>query len=212
MKKNVLSTQRATVEVAVSGQLDLNDVLSIVVTRAEQKYHAEIARLRAAIKDEEGNMNRLWKQACAAVREAAAAAHASQVALLRSVIEPLGGAVTHDIERCDNVKHVLEHGKIETYIIVRGSDRCYYATFTVTADAPQTVRVLHADAKKAEERLNQLKTEAVGWCKKLQNVPMLERQYRAKIAEKKLAEAEGGQELLDTLTSDLDQAILSLPG
>ena len=57
---------------------------------------------------------------------------------------------------------------------------------------------------------NAAAAEAVEWKKRSMQMPSLERRYRARLAETRIAQAEGGQELLDTILGDVRKDVLRL--
>ncbi|MCB5270573.1 MAG: hypothetical protein LHW56_01865 [Candidatus Cloacimonetes bacterium] len=71
--------------------------------------------------------------------------------------------------------------------------------------------ILDAEAYKEQvERGVLLSEQVLEWKKKLAQLPMLERQYRAKLVEQALSSSEAGREILGALTLDLEERIAAL--
>ena len=86
-----------------------------------------------------------------------------------------------------------------------------FSGFALKADLSQEVLTMRKTLIELQEALRLKNTEAIEWRKKLSNIPQLQRQYQAKIAEYRLNQTTRGAEILKLLTEDLEQKMLALP-
>lgn len=197
----------------ISGNLDVSDVLSVVTSRAEERYSAEIGRCRseAAIL-EETNAKLRTEVERLAVKEAVEP-HDENVKALRTAIKAFGCTVsiTATNRHIHKTLPTNDEGELTAIVSIR-TNRSYNSIDLLVSTKPS--EELQAKAKEIEknaEKIRAINNEAISWKQKLNNVPMLERRYRAKIASTKLQNSEDGQKLLSLLTDDLEDSILALP-
>jgi predicted RNA-binding protein len=191
-----------------NGSLNMDDVLTVVTSRAETNFNQNLAEakkkasaLEKDIKAKQDKIGKMLETECLAqVKE--------KVDALRPTIESMGGKVTAKPEE-RNSKDV-----IRTHVIIQYTNTNSYnnqITFTVEGAKSNDILEQEKELSDLHEALTTVQQEALGWRKKLQSIPTLERQYKAKIAEAKLATSEDGLALLDILTGDLEKSMLALP-
>lgn len=206
MSNNTLSL------LSVSGDLDVSDVLSVVTSRAESLYTKRLAEAREVASQRAEDVEKARKAVANQATKEAKAAEKSKVDALREAVKALGGTVKVSVE-CGWNQHADElrlddDGNLVAGVTV-GSG--YGSDFRVRTKPSQTLAALVTALEAAKADHAEAQKEALGWRKKLSSVPALERQYRAKLAEAKLAESEDGQAVLDLLQKDLDETLLALP-
>lgn len=175
----------------ISGNLDISDVLSVVTSKAEERYSAEIERCRAEIATlEEANTKLRTEIKKQAVKEAVEP-HEENVKTLRTAVKVFGGTVSIVATERYHQKTLPtnDEGELTASVCVKAgkNNNHHYNTEFLMAVKPS--KELQAKAKEVEdntEKVRVLNVEAVSWKRKLNNVPMLERRYRAKIASTKL--------------------------
>lgn len=194
----VLETQTTLSDFTVGGNLDISDVLSVVTARAEERYSQKITECQQRVKDIREEIKGIRKSLEDVAKRTLEGLTASKVKKLTPTIEEMGGTV--------EVSYNLNNPSAAIRICV---DRYNGVSFTITAEHdPKALDAI----KDLEAKVSESLDEAVGWKRKTANIPMLERRYRAKVAESKLATSDSGQELLRLLTDDLDATIEALPG
>lgn len=201
--------------VNLSGSLNVNDILSVVTSRAETTFHKELAKAKKVLEDANAHRKAIAEQLYAAYRKEYNAIAQALVAAIKPAIEALGGKVS--VTKLDD--HTAKSlsrtdGKIVASVSVLGNveqNSYYNAKFQKGEDPSEAFLALEADLKKADEAVTEAQNVALGWRQKLAQIPVLERRSRAKIAEAKLAESEDGTALLDMLTKDLESEYLALP-
>jgi len=198
----------------LNGTLDVNDILSIVTSRTETKCHAELAAAKAclagaeeALKEAEKSANTQYLKECRAAAEGVA----SQ---LRPVVTGLGGVVV--IPKIEDYRGLRrernQDGQLQMQVVVRSDKSSNYgAEFLAKAAPSAELLALEAKIEEAKDEVSRCSAVALEWRKKLSNIPMLERQTRAKLAEAKLSETEDGQKVLELLSKDTEATFLALP-
>lgn len=213
--------------VSLSSTLDVGDVLSVVTSRAESRFHTELSEAKKRLSEAEKTAKRLDKEATELYKAECKAAADAVAKKLRPAVESVGGKVfvnqkvfvhqnvfvnqkdSYRIERRER----NDEGKLTQSVTVKNNTGGYNSDcqFTATAEPSEALVALEASVEAAKEDVTKRQAEALGWRKKLANVPLLERRARAKLAEAKLAESEDGQKVLDLLTDDLEAEFLALP-
>jgi len=201
----VVASAGALADFTVGGNLDISDVLSVVTSRAEERYSNEIVRCRneaAATKEE---MDALQVSVDKLAGREAVAAHREVAQNARDGLKPLGYAVTLIARRYQ----ILSEGKL--FSVLRISQKNHSTTETqLTAEPSEKLLVKYEELAEMKTAIAVFKEDALNWKRKLNNVPMLERKYRAKIATTKLASDAKGQELLALMEDGLDDEIDAL--
>lgn len=199
--------------VNLNSTLNINDVLSIVTSQSETRYQGELqkakAELKAANEHRDGIRSSLKKQ-CA--QEYAAAA-ATIVAVLEPTVKSLGGTIeAHKSPNHHTENLTRNNGKIVAHATVYGNERgAYGTTFSTSVEPSEKFKELETSLAAAEEDIKRIQSIALQWRQKLADIPALERRCRAKLATRKLAETQGGQELLEALTQEIEAAFDSPP-
>ncbi len=180
----------------------------VVTSRAEREFNTrlgeakrELSNLEKEIKVKDAEIKKkTTEEALATVTE-----HADQ---LRPIIVQLGGTV---ITQQANLYGVDAENNVGGIVQVKGESN-YNASFSKQVPKSKVLKAL--EEERAELITKKAETEqlAMSWKKKLTQIPSLERQYKAKIAEAKLSQSADGKEMLDLLTADLDKNMLALPG
>jgi protein subunit release factor A len=193
--------------IAIQGNLNMDDVLSVVTSRAERSFNTSFAEaktkvssLEKAIKAKQTEIKKRTDEECLAlVTDKANAA--------RPGIEALGGTVTALAQGCSR------EGNLQASIEIKKGNGGYNSSvdFSYKGDKSKVLLAMEQELTDLQEKLSEATQEAMGWKKKISSIPTLERQYKAKIAEAKLASSQDGQALLDLLTEDLEQNMLALP-
>jgi hypothetical protein len=212
MSKN----ENALSVVKLSGKLDVADIISVVTSRAETKFHGELEVTKVRIVEAQATVKQLDSEACALFKKECRALADAMAKKLRPGVESVGGKVTvvakdsYEVNerRRDGDGFLTQDVKVTSNTTGRhNSQMCFKAT----GEPSKALVALEESVKQAQATIGPLQTEALTWRRKLANVPLLERRARAKIAEAKLSESADGQQLLDLLTDDLEQELLALP-
>ena len=197
--------------VAFNGtNLDLADVLSVVTSRAETRLHTELSNAKKTLKEAQAEQKRLENEV-AKVTKADEQQHGETLAaVLRDAVVKAGGTV-RVIKKAYDSGRRDEDGNLTCNVDVGGGGSHNTATFVARFKPSTELQKLEADVEKVVFLVENAQTVALGWRKKLANLPLLERRQRAKLAEKKLSGSEEGQELLDRLTENFEAELLALP-
>ena len=191
----------------LSGTLDMGDVISVVTSRAETKLGQELTEAKARLTDAEKEQTDLRKS-ITSKRKAETQKVGSELA--EKVREALKGTEAKvSVEKyCEHSSH-NDNGDLQRNIKIGSPYNCTCVAATAKP-SPELVD-LESQVAAAEEKVSERKEEAMKARRRLASLPTLERQTRAKLAEAKLSESEGGQQVLELLTEDLDDAIKALP-
>ena len=193
----------------VGGNLDVNDILSVVTSKAETRYTEQITECREVLATLEEKLGRAKKVMNRLINTDAVAPHKSSVATLSKALAPFGIVVVLNARR--HCAYDAEEKKLYASMHQRRSGETYTCLDT-SLESPVTQRVLDAAAKvkEIEKAIDDTKNEAMEWKRRLNNVPMLERRFRAKIATRRLEADENGQQLLALMQDGLEEELDSL--
>lgn len=190
--------------ITVNGNMNIDDVLTVVTSRAEMKYNANLADAKKRL-DEVGKEIKDNEKILNNKKESESLALAKEhIDAISPTIKALGGSV--------KASSALPNGdSLQCQVCISQGNGYYNVPFMV--QGPKSKELVELEQKLAGllEQQAVIQKEALQWKKKLASIPTLERQYKARIAEAKLAASEDGQALLDMLTGDLEQNILNLP-
>lgn len=199
-------------DVAFSAQVDLNDVLAIVVSEAETKLSGELAKQ----KEEMQRVDKALKKNRRAIRDACKVAlldkHGDKIDALNDAMKPFGG--TAKLSSADVTYDENENATAINGCVTAEWDEARYhrqSMLPVTTKITKKIKDLLKEAEALEKAKADAERAALSAKRQKANLPMLERQTRAKIASRKLNESEAGRDLLADLTADLDEAIKALP-
>jgi hypothetical protein len=201
--------------VNLSSNLDVSDVLSVVTSRAETRFHTELTEAKKRLREAEADAKRLDGEATSQYRTECQAAGEALARKLRPVITEAGGVVSigKPEEWRAGRRERDEDGRLTCGVSISSQDqRSYQTTFTARVEPSAKLVALEAAVDAARNAVAEAQTIALEWRKKLANVPLLERRARAKLAEAKLSESADGQAVLDLLTDNLENELLALPG
>lgn len=198
-----MSTELSIKDV-VDGNLDMQDVLTVAVSRAETVFTDKLTATKKDIKKLEAEINNVndvmrdqYIKDCHALAK-------DMVDKLKAVLEPFGGEVK--VEPSNGIGSDTMH----VNVYMQGTIK-QFSGFALKADLSQEVVAMRKNLTELQEELKAKNAEAIEWKKKLSNIPQLQRQYQAKIAEYRLNQTTRGAEILKLLTEDLEQKMLALP-
>lgn len=198
--------------VSLDQTLNVNDVLAVVTSRAETRLHAELTVAKKGLKDAEEEVASLTKEASDQYKRECAEAGGKLAEKLRPVIESVGGKVTVSKKEGYVVERRERNDKGQLVCCVSVSAGCGSATFEATVEPSSLLLKLEERLVTAKANVKQRQEAALEIKKRISNVPMLERQARARLAEAKLSESADGRAVLDALTSQFEADFLALPG
>lgn len=194
--------------IALNGNMNMDDVLTVVVSKAERSFNVNLAEAKAGV----SNLEKAIKVKVADIKkrtdEECFALVTTKANAARPGVEALGGQVITHSQGARN------NGKLCATIQIKKGEGGYNNSveFTYEGEKSKVLQAMEVELTDLQEKLATATQEAMGWKKKLSNIPTLERQYKAKIAEAKLATTEDGQALLALMTDDLEANMLALPG
>jgi hypothetical protein len=182
--------------------VDMSDVISIAVSKAEQTLVEGMER-------EKYNAKRLTKT-ISEIESSMVDDHRKRVKPLMTDLEDSYSKMGINC-KCSVEVRITPDGYADDYNVLAGRQN-YPAHHEVVTGYGLSERemfdrltVLHKEKDESLEKALELK-------KKLSNLPSLERTLRARVAESNLRQIEGGDELIRTLTFDLDDQIKALSG
>lgn len=193
--------------ITLNGNMNMDDVLTVVVSKAERSFNASFAEAKEGV----SNLEKAIKVKVADIKkrtdEECLALVTTKANTARPGVEALGGQVIAHSQGTRN-------GKLYATIQIKKGDGGYNNSveFTYEGEKSKVLQAMEIELTDLQEKLATATQEAMGWKKKLANIPTLERQYKAKIAEAKLATTEDGQALLALMTDDLEANMLALSG
>lgn len=195
----------------VEGKIDVNDVLSIVTSRADEKYNAELSRckkeaksLEKEIADLTAEINKDLEAELKNEYEEVLSGLADNLKVVDGGVQIYSARLSYDKKQIDGelgIGRKDSKGKISNGAI-----------FPVKVKPSSAISKKVKDLASLEEKLAGLMDEAVSWRKRIGNIPALERKSRARIVTAKLASSEEGQKVLDLLAQNIEDDILMLPG
>ena len=204
-KRALVKTSVALESFTVGGNLNVDDVLVVVTSQAEEFYAGEIERCRYEASTVDELAVKLQKAVERQTLKEAVAPHKMHIKVLQDGVRVLGGIVKLVAE------NRLCEGKLQCKVAIRMKGASW-GGFESKLDADPSPDLLEK-MEVVEEKLteaNSLRVQALWWKRRLQNVPMLERKYKRQIAEQKLSENVEGRELLALLTRELQDEIENL--
>lgn len=192
--------------ITASLDIDKDDILTVVLARAEAKMQKQIATADKNVKNLQKELNKAQADLDANLNKAAEA-HFRRAA--SKFVEAFDAA---NVKATTTAKYTGLN-KDETFNVVLS-----VASRVVSFNCAETIpledrprRMLAAIATMNEE-IAAARQELIDWRRRASQLPALERQYRAKLVESKLSETEDGQKILASLDLDsLNESILGLP-
>lgn len=211
--KTTIATVVESPQFSIGGQLDINDVMTVATSRAERKYATELTSAKKELKACEAELKAATKAAKEAINAQCKTAVDAESAKITGPLGSLGVKVTTHLT--EQVTGKPGEEEIVGHIELAGENSNGYRNsikVAVSVSPNPTVKAALKRIEAAEEAKEAASEVALDWRRKLNNVPQLERQIRAKVAETKLRDSEEGQRMLEALTDGLDDEILALPG
>jgi len=221
--------------VNMSLQLDKDDVIMVGVARAEQIINDNISKERAAVTAADKETAELGEKIETARKKHVEELFAARATEVLGALKILGIAkaavrTSHSVE----VDRNAEQKKQKTWLVCTmyagqdqmtnrvsdgadgGKGRQPHITGSFTEvryeRMPEDIMAMMTRQKELARERERAEHAAVGWKKKLMQVPVLERQMRARVAEQRLKLATGGEELLAAMMGKIESDILRLPG
>lgn len=196
--------------------LDKNDLLTIVVSRAEKMMNQHISAGLTNVKELEKMLKTRQESLQRALDSVARKMFSKQVDELERALVALG-AVANDKPKltvnytsvfADNNKSTI---KVGISISQQGNHGAF--SFNTTVNTPHDVATESVLANSTIDELNSAREDVVNWRRKLSNLPSLEREYKAKLVEHQLSQSEEGKKLLNALDlNSFADSVLALPG
>jgi hypothetical protein len=188
--------------IALNANLDMSDVLAVVTSRAETTFNENLTDAKRAVAALEKQLSDATAASEKQYASEAEAAATVEVAMLKDTIERLGGVVKVLCLALPTSAGVPEDSV--GAIVAIEKPRSGSLNFPVVAKKSETLRSMEAEVEILQEQVAAAKAAAVEWKRKIANIPQLERHYRGKLAEARLAENANGQRVLSLLTEDLE--------
>lgn len=184
----------------------MDDILTVVTSRAEKSFSQNLTAAKEEVSKLEKERKEKTSTRDMQRRSEVEYGVSGVVNGIKPGIEQLGGTV--------NVSETDDKDDVVTAVVKIGTKGGGYNSsvdFKVEVKKSLVLKSMQNDVKELNEKIVEAQRVAMEWKKKLANIPQLERQYKGKIAEAKLAESADGQMVLDLLTGDLEQQMLLLP-
>ena len=198
--------ENGTLSKNINTDLNMDDVLTIVTSRAETKFNEKLSEARKEVSRLETAIKKKTEEIEKKDTEESLALVGERLAVLRPIVESLGGKVV-----TVSGGHYREKDTLAISVIFEKSG--YRGTeYVVKGTKSPELLALEEEKKSLEGELEKAAAVAIEWKKKLSQIPQLERQYKAKIAQDRLEKTIDGKATLALLTEDLEQRMLALPG
>lgn len=220
------ATQLTTV-IAQNGDANFNvdnaDILAIAVSRAENQCNTEIKKADKLVHELEELQNKQIEAIKKTRIEVFAAACVIAVSAMRAFMESRG----LKIEATHNYQERDEDGTLRGHSIVRGTrteklpnkrypgnppidtvvEKLEY-TLQVATPTVEELTKLEAENNVTIGELSEARKLLAHWRVQKSNIPSLERQVRANLAERRLAQTDEGKAILNSMASTLSQQLL----
>lgn len=215
MTQDKVEIKDLVLPVELAGKLDQADVLSIVVAEAETTYDTEIAAGKAELIA--NKKLRAEKEKVLAARLKSDLESGVDISALKGAVSAFGGEVLLEVNNGEsNSQCSFVRGTVKAYQTKTDPKETYYGrnmiSFQVQADLSKETLAVRDELRAAEAETTRIADAILSSKQKKQNIPTLERRFRARIATAKLKSSEDGQRLLAALRVDLQEQILALPG
>lgn len=213
------SIVRANIEITQA------DLLTVAVSRAETQLQNQLEESKARVSAIESEKNSIGEQAKTMVNEHVDNLFSEQIKQLNEAIAAIGGnkCVKTDWSFCSRVHSPSFWNASDIRIIIQIASGRTHGTAALHEVVIPITDVVHFSS--LQSRFNDLKSEleaeqqkAIGIRRKLANIPMLERRFRATLIENQLATTTEGRDLLESIGLDvrhvagtIEDAIKALP-
>jgi len=213
MEKNL----PAVFDISSNFQIDKQDIVTVAIARGEKKIREKVKEAQAAIaelnKEIDSKIKFITKHGEAAVDEALEEI-SFDVGVAITALEKYGiKAETRDREV--DINAILSYHKKKNFKPNHGAisihrDRQQLLIKSVDiAITDDQIRLIEEHAALQTQK-EQLTTEAVGWKKKLSDMPAFERQMRAVVVQDEMNKTENGKAILAALDKNFEDAILMI--
>jgi len=199
-----------SVDITTNLVINQNDLLSVVISRAETFMHMKVKEANAEVKRLETALKNANNDLTEAVNEAGTAHFANAVTQFEAALGAVGGKQTVSVTASvgnKTIKAVLNVCNHDTN----------WSRNALSFDADIKLSASHkkiiAQIAGYSADLDAARLTVIDWRKKLSHLPTLERQYRAKLVEDQLNKTSDGKLLLESLDIDnFERQVLALPG
>ncbi len=196
-------------------RIDKNDLLTVVLSRAEQKMQVAVQdamnKVKALEKDQ-GKADAALKEAVSAVSGTHYKDAIEKFKAALALVDATATVTTTSQLKTDNQNNYTDKVAVEMRVTSTGgynSSLC----FSTTVPTTDAIKAQIAEITGIKASLQTAREEVVTWRKKLANLPALERQYKAKLVEAQLSKTEDGKDLLASLDlANFEDSIKALPG
>lgn len=209
---------------AANYTVDNADVLAIAVSRAENTCNAEIAKAGKVVTAMEKSERELADKTHKGIADEFVAAAVIAVQPMRSLMEGRG----LKIDAVNTYQGKTAEGIIAGQAQLTGERRekrpngpgnplldivAEKLTYQLQVSVPQSQEVVknEADLKALREELQKARAVLGHWRVQKSNIPSLERQVKANLAEARLRETDAGREILDNMANTLQTQLLAGP-
>lgn len=184
-----------------------DDVLAIAVSEAELKFKRELGDLRKQVVTKEKEMREARKDLEVEVQNAAKVHFQNNINDVMMALEPLLGKCSFKISDAR-----VSGDKIKgTILLAKPGNSCNSIYHEFKIGFPSGIKDRVAAVERLENSLKVLTERIVELRQKLSNLPTLERQVRARLAERRLSSSASGRSLLAAIRENLENDILALP-
>lgn len=219
----ILDKPSELVETALT--ISNEDVIAVGISHAETHMDERIDACKANSKKLSDRYNKMLKSVHKQLHGAAEDYYSEKLAVLKDVAVTLGAKtptlqVNEDFPEVEDGKYAKvftvnislssRHGKKKGdkpagHTSLDYSDVAIIKVPAAVLDTLKQMQTAIADKAASDN-------EMIDWKRKKNQIPVLERKYKARIAEAKLQSVEGGQELLDSMLATISEDVLALPG
>lgn len=197
--------------VNVDIKIDQNDLITVMVARAEAMMNGKLTTALAEAKRLEKEQKELDNQLVRSVALVGPEHHRDAIAKFRDAFEAIG--MKHKTKIV--ATSVLTPDRTSITVNFSASMEASYGSIQAVTHVPlnDEQKGLIARLSGLTEQLLTAREEVILWRKKLAQMPALERQYKAKLVESQLSRTDAGKVLLAALDLDnFEQQVLAIPG
>ena len=201
--------------------IDKDDLLTVAVSKAEEHMQSEC---KAEQKKQEAHRDKaegLLQAAHKMCLKTATAAYAASAETARKGLASLGYTKLEtrvSAQARTNCEHddAKRYATYDVHVQIDEMDkhgRCTERVVSrnVIAKAPRAVVALLREREVELKKEDEAQAAAVDWKRRLCQMPQLERKYRARLAQERVASEAGGQALLEALVGNVAKDVLALP-
>ena len=196
----------------MSLDVDKNDVIAIVISRAEAQLNVELKNHMDSAKLAEAEANTIETRILGDFKKSLTAQYAGNVSLLNNsvnVIDPSSSAVL-SVERLHNQTSAYVF-RCTVGIKTTGNNRYDHTFYQKEYELTEVYSAQLEQAATLRRQATEAKVAAIEVRRKLANIGTMERQARAKMAESQLSKTSEGKDFLDALESNFESMLKSIP-